>query len=148
MDVIKKHREFLVYCLFGFLASLLNIAIFDVAHNNFNMQLWLANTLAWFISNTFSFFVTKMYVFKTEMKDYSKMFHEGIFFLLSRLFSLLFDDVFMIVAVLALPVNNLIIKAIDQVLVGILNYFTSKLIFNYNNRRLRERIKQLRARRN
>ncbi|MQS45936.1 GtrA family protein [Companilactobacillus mishanensis] len=148
MDVIKKHREFLVYCLFGFLASLLNIAIFDVAHNNFNMQLWLANTLAWFISNTFSFFVTKMYVFKTEMKDYPKMLHEGIFFLLSRLFSLLFDDVFMVVAVLALPVNNLIIKAIDQVLVGILNYFTSKLIFNYNNRRLRERIKQLRARRN
>ncbi|MQS89082.1 GtrA family protein [Companilactobacillus mishanensis] len=148
MDVIKKHREFLVYCLFGFLASLLNIAIFDVAHNNFNMQLWLANTLAWFISNTFSFFVTKMYVFKTEMRDYPKMLHEGIFFLLSRLFSLLFDDVFMIVAVLALPVNNLIIKAIDQVLVGILNYFTSKLIFNYNNRRLRERIKQLRARRN
>ncbi|MFD1472787.1 GtrA family protein [Companilactobacillus mishanensis] len=148
MDVIKKHREFLVYCLFGFLASLLNIAIFDVAHNNFNMQLWLANTLAWFISNTFSFFVTKMYVFKTEMKDYPKMLHEGIFFLLSRLFSLLFDDVFMVVAVLALPVNNLIIKAIDQVLVGILNYFMSKLIFNYNNRRLRERIKQLRARRN
>ncbi|WP_010624358.1 GtrA family protein [Companilactobacillus versmoldensis] len=147
MKMLKQHREFLVYCLFGFLASVLNIAIFNLAHNNLAMQLWLANTIAWFISNLFSFFVTKYYVFQTEMTDYKKLFHEGGCFLLSRIFSLVIDDLFMIVAVLILPWNNLIIKAIDQIIVGLFNYYSSKWIFDYNNRHLMERFKNLRTKR-
>lgn len=141
MRLFKKYRDFWIYCIFGFLASLLNIAIFNIAHNNLAMQLWLANTLAWFISNTFSFFVTKIYVFRTEMNDLTKLFHEGAYFLVSRIFSLVLDDVFMIVAVWILPWNNLIIKAIDQVIVGLFNYFSSKWIFDYNNRHILQRLR-------
>lgn len=147
MKFIKKYRNFWVYCLFGFLASLINIGIFDLSHNYFHIQLWIANTVAWFISNFFSFFVTKFYVFKSEMENLKKLFHEGMFFLFSRIFSLLFDDFFMIVAVLIFPWNNLIIKAIDQVIVGLFNYFSSKIIFNYNNRHLIERFKNLKEKR-
>ncbi|WP_125770073.1 GtrA family protein [Companilactobacillus furfuricola] len=142
MKYIKKYRDFWMYCIFGFLASLLNIAIFNIVHNNMQVQLGLANTIAWFISNTFSFFVTKMYVFRTEMKNFKKMLHEGSYFLLSRILSLVIDNLFMIIAVLILPWNNLIIKAIDQVVVGLFNYFSSKWIFGYSNRHLLERFKQ------
>ncbi|KRN97896.1 GtrA family protein [Companilactobacillus kimchiensis] len=143
MDFIKKYRNFFVYCLFGFLASLINIGIFDFSHNYFHIPLWIANTIAWFISNFFSFFVTKLYVFKSEMENLKKLFQEGSIFLISRIFSLIFDDLFMIVAVFIFPWNNLIIKAVDQVIVGIFNYFSSKLIFNYKNRHLIERFKNL-----
>lgn len=145
MNFIRKHRDFAVYCLFGFLASIINIVIFDLSHNNFGIPLWVANTIAWFISNVFSFFVTKIYVFKTPMGSYKKMFNEGIYFIVSRLFSLLFDDVFMIVAVLIFPLNNILIKAIDQLVVGLFNYYSSKWIFNYNNRNIIEKIKQFRV---
>ena len=147
MDFLKKYRNFWVYCFFGFLASLINIGIFDLSHNYFHIPLWIANTVAWFISNFFSFFVTKLYVFKSEMENLKKLLHEGIYFLVSRIFSLIFDDVFMIVAVFIFPWNNLIIKAIDQLIVGLFNYFSSKLIFNYNNRRLMERFKSLKEKR-
>ncbi|CAJ1198885.1 GtrA family protein [Companilactobacillus nantensis] len=147
MDFIKKYRNFWVYCFFGFLASLINIGIFDLSHNYFHIPLWIANTVAWFISNFFSFFVTKLYVFKSEMESLKKLFHEGIVFLVSRIFSLIFDDIFMIVAVFIFPWNNLIIKAIDQLIVGLFNYFSSKLIFNYNNRQLIERFKNLKSKR-
>ena len=147
MNFLKKYRNFGVYCLFGFLASLLNIGIFDLSHNYFHITLWVANTIAWFISNFFSFFVTKLYVFKSEMENLKKLFKEGMFFLVSRIFSLIFDDIFMIVAVFIFPWNNLIIKAIDQLIVGLFNYFSSKLIFNYQNRHLIDRIKNLKARR-
>ncbi|MQS75938.1 GtrA family protein [Companilactobacillus halodurans] len=147
MDFIKKYRNFGVYCFFGFLASLINIVIFDLSHNDLHITLWIANTVAWFISNFFSFFVTKRYVFKSEMGDLKKVFQEGIAFLVSRIFSLVFDDIFMIVAVFIFPWNNLIIKAIDQVIVGLFNYFSSKLIFNYNNRHLIERFRALRDKR-
>lgn len=147
MDFLKKYRNFWVYCFFGFLASLINIGIFDLSHNYFHIPLWIANTVAWFISNFFSFFVTKLYVFKSEMENLKKLLHEGIYFLVSRIFSLIFDDVFMIVAVFIFPWNNLIIKAIDQLIVGLFNYFSSKLIFNYNNRRLMERFKNLKEKR-
>jgi len=143
MDFIKKYRNFFVYCLFGFLASLINIGIFDFSHNYFHIPLWIANTIAWFISNFFSFFVTKLYVFKSEMENLKKLFQEGSIFLISRIFSLIFDDLFMIVAVFIFPWNNLIIKAVDQAIVGIFNYFSSKLIFNYKNRHLIERFKNL-----
>lgn len=147
MNFLKKYRNFGVYCLFGFLASLLNIGIFDLSHNYFHITLWIANTIAWFISNFFSFFVTKLYVFKSEMESLKKLFKEGMFFLISRIFSLIFDDIFMVVAVFIFPWNNLIIKAIDQLIVGLFNYFSSKLIFNYQNRRLIDRIKNLKERR-
>lgn len=147
MDFIKKYRNFWVYCFFGFLASIINIGIFDLSHNYFHIPLWIANTVAWFISNFFSFFVTKLYVFKSEMEGFKKLFHEGIIFLVSRIFSLIFDDFFMIVAVFIFPWNNLIIKAIDQLIVGLFNYFSSKLIFNYNNRQLIERFKNLKSKR-
>jgi len=147
MNFLKKYRNFGVYCFFGFLASLLNIGIFDVTHNYFQFPLWIGNTIAWFISNFFSFFVTKIYVFKSEIENLKKLFHEGWYFLLSRIFSLLFDDFFMIVAVLVFPWNNLIIKAIDQIIVGIFNYFSSKLIFDYKNRHLIERLKSVRQKR-
>ncbi|MFH5811204.1 GtrA family protein [Companilactobacillus sp. FL22-1] len=147
MNFIKKYRNFWVYCFFGFLASIINIGIFDLSHNYFHIPLWLANTIAWLISNFFSFFVTKLYVFKSEIGDFKKMLNEGIYFLISRIFSLIFDDVFMIVAVLIFPWNNLIIKAIDQLVVGLFNYFSSKLIFNYENRVLLNKIKELKAKR-
>lgn len=147
MNFLRKHRDFLVYCLFGFLASLLNIAIFNLSHNNFKITLWIANTIAWFISNVFSFFMTKFYVFKTEVGSYKKLIKEGSVFMVSRILSLLFDNFFMIIAVFFLPVNNLIIKAIDQLLVGLFNYFSSKWIFNYKNRHLLERLKKLRTKR-
>lgn len=147
MGIIRKYREFLVYCIFGFLASILNIIVFDLAHNNFQMQLWLANTLAWFISNTFSFFVTKKYVFQTDMSDLNKVFHEGSYFLISRILSLVLDDVFMIVAVWIIPWNNLIIKALDQIIVGLFNYFSSKWIFDYQNRHLLQRLREMRSKR-
>jgi len=147
MNVLKKYRNFWVYCLFGFLASLINIGIFDLIHNDFQIPLWIANTIAWFISNFFSFFVTKLFVFKSEMGSFKKIFKEGMFFLVSRIFSLIFDDIFMIVAVFIFPWNNLIIKAIDQVIVGLFNYFSSKLIFNYNNRHLIERFKNFKEKR-
>ncbi|WP_125760402.1 GtrA family protein [Companilactobacillus hulinensis] len=145
MDFIRKHRDFAVYCLFGFLASLINIVIFDMAHNNFGIPLWIANTIAWFVSNVFSFFVTKIFVFKRKMGNVKKMFQEGIYFILSRLFSLLFDDFFMIVAVMVLPFGNIIIKVIDQLVVGLFNYYSSKLIFNYNNRNLIDKFKKFRS---
>jgi len=147
MDFIKKYRNFGVYCFFGFLASIINIGIFDLSHNYFGIPLWIANTIAWFISNFFSFFVTKLYVFKSEMEGFKKMFHEGTLFLVSRILSLIFDDFFMIAAVLIFPWNNLIIKAIDQLIVGLFNYFSSKVIFNYNNRHLLEKIKNLKVKR-
>jgi Predicted membrane protein len=147
MDFLKKYRNFGVYCFFGFLASLINIGIFDLSHNYFHIPLWIANTVAWFISNFFSFFVTKLYVFKSEMENLKKLFKEGMYFLVSRIFSLIFDDVFMIVAVLIFPWNNLIIKAIDQLIVGIFNYFSSKLIFSYNNRKIIERLRSLKEKR-
>ncbi|APU71994.1 hypothetical protein BI355_1689 [Companilactobacillus crustorum] len=77
------------------------------------------------------------------MESFKKLFQEGLIFLVSRLFSLIFDDIFMIVAVFIFPWNNLIIKAIDQLIVGLFNYFSSKLIFNYNNRHLIEKLKSL-----
>lgn len=148
MKLIEKYRDFLVYCIFGFMASVINIIVFNISHNNLKITLWLANTIAWLIANVFSFFVTKIYVFKTEMGNYKMMFKEGSYFLASRIFSLLFDDFFMIVAVMVLPLNNIIIKIIDQLVVGLFNYFSSKWIFKYNNRNLLEKIRNLRSNKN
>ncbi|WP_099974373.1 MULTISPECIES: GtrA family protein [Lactobacillaceae] len=143
MKFYNKYREFFVYCFFGFLASVINIFVFTAIHSQFHLKVLFANTVAWLLANIFSFVVTRRFVFKVPFEGFKKLAEESSYFLVSRLLALLIDDIFMVVAVMVLPWSSFVIKIIDQILIGLFNYFSSKIIFNYNNRHLLEKMKQI-----
>lgn len=135
MNYYKKHHHFFTYVIFGFLASLINIGIFNVCHVNFKRTILLSNTLAWFISNLFSFYCNKLIVFKSKETSIRHLRELSSFFS-SRAFSWIFDMLIMYIGVWLLPKHPVFVKIIDQALVGIFNYLITKKIFISSNKNM------------
>ncbi|WP_235184303.1 GtrA family protein [Agrilactobacillus composti] len=144
--LITKYRNFLMYTLFGTLASLVNILAYWLLGHAFGWPYLLANSLAWFISVLFSFFVNKSWVFKSAYSTWTEFLAEFISFMLSRILSFFVDNFLMFVGISLLQVASIGVKIIDQVLVGLLNYLTSVLVFNRRTRRLKDTYQRAKAR--
>ncbi|UQS81761.1 GtrA family protein [Bombilactobacillus folatiphilus] len=142
MNIYKKHRDFIIYTIYGFLASVINVIMFNVLHNHWHINLLLANTGAWLIANVFSFIVNKKLVFHTNYQSWSTFFKESSLFLSQRLLSLILDNIIMWLGISFLHWNNLIIKMVDQIIVGLVNYLSTQAIFLQENSPMVQRIQQ------
>ena len=132
-EFLKKHRNFLTYTVFGFLASIVNVVTFGYFHNTLKESLLIANTIAWFLSNLFSFVVNKHIVFKTNAHDFVSTFVELLKFFATRIISLIIDNIFMSIGLHLFPHDSIAVKIVDQVFVGILNYLVTSKIFLHDN---------------
>ncbi|MGR3741452.1 GtrA family protein [Companilactobacillus sp. DQM5] len=134
-------KLFLKYTVFGFLASIINVVIFNFYHVDMKKTIFVSNTFAWFVANLFSFFTSKHIVFKNNKHTLSTYMKELGSFFTTRGFSWIIDMMIMYVGIWIIPKHPVVVKIINQVLIGILNYSTSKLIFTYNNRSLIRKFK-------
>lgn len=101
----------------------------------------VVNTVAFIISNLFSFFVNKELVFTQNLDDrHGVLYQLGMFFLY-RLLSLIPDNIIMVVGLSWLHWNTLLVKIIDQIMVGLINYLTTRLIFQRNEHSMIEKAK-------
>ncbi|MDO1605201.1 GtrA family protein [Lactobacillus sp. YT155] len=137
-----KYTNLLFYSIFGFLASVINVVIFDQFHTNLHSTMLIANTIAWFISNLFSFFANKHIVFKNDKHSRVDYLHELGSFFSARAFSWVIDMGIMYIGVWIFPTHPVRVKIFDQVLVGIINYLVTKIIFTHNNRNIINRFKR------
>ncbi|WP_125607038.1 GtrA family protein [Lapidilactobacillus bayanensis] len=141
---LKNHRDFISYTFFGFLASVINIVSFMVIKSTFHAHYMFANTLAWLISVIFGFFTNKSLVFKSEYSTGYALITELIAFSFFRGISLLADSAIMFVCISGLNLSSFTAKVIDQILVGILNYITSRYTFSKDQRQMTRRLRQRR----
>lgn len=101
----------------------------------------VVNTVAFIISNLFSFFVNKELVFTQNLDDrHGVLYQLGMFFLY-RLLSLIPDNIIMVVGLSWLHWNTLLVKIIDQIMVGLINYLTTRSIFQLNEHSMIEKAK-------
>ncbi|EEU21779.2 GtrA family protein [Lactobacillus mulieris] len=140
--LLRRHRNLYVYMFFGFVAALINTIVFVVLHNNFKVVLVLANTLAFIISNLASFFFNHYAVFTHHVDKSKSIWHKLIAFFTFRIISIIPDTLIMLVGLSVLRWNTVLVKLIDQLLVGIFNYLTTKAVFQKNDHFIRERIRQ------
>lgn len=140
----KNHLDFFSYTFFGFLASVINIVSFMVIKSTFHAHYMFANTLAWLISVIFGFFTNKSLVFKSEYSTGYALITELVAFFFFRGISLLADSAIMFVCITGMNLSSLVAKVIDQVLVGILNYVTTRYTFSKDQRQMVKRLRQRR----
>lgn len=142
--LLQRHHDFFSYTFFGFLASVVNIASFFLFRNLLSVPYFYANIIAFFIANLFSFFMNKHIVFTTNADDNSGFLIQLGLFFAYRLISLIPDNLTMFIGLSWLQWNSFIVKIIDQVIVGIFNYFTTRSVFkketNYLRRKLQENL--------
>lgn len=144
--VFRRHRNFYVYIIFGFLAAVINTIVFMVMHQSMHIQLIVANTVAFIIANLASFYFNQVLVFVDNKRD-SKIWKKLLAFFTFRVISLIPDNLIMLVGLGMLRGEAFWVKIIDQILVGIFNYLTTRLVFIKQDHQLQQRIRERRKNR-
>ena len=120
---IRKNADFLVYCVFGAMATAVNMLSYEALYR----QLGLPNTpsvaLAWFLAVTFAFFTNKYIVFRKKgTVNRHSFLSELMYFYLCRAASGVLDIVIMFIAVDLLALNHTLWKFISNLAMGLCNY--------------------------
>lgn len=140
--LIKRHRNLWVYTVFGFVAALINTVVFMVLHSWWHNVMVISNTIAFIISNLASFYFNQKAVFINNVDHEHSTWHKLIVFFTYRVISLIPDTLIMLVGLSWLHLNALLVKIIDQVLVGIFNYLTTRSVFQKQEHTMIERAKR------
>lgn len=139
--VFKRHRNLWVYMVFGFLAALINTVVFLVLHSWWHNVMVISNTIAFIVSNLASFYFNQKAVFINNVDHDHSTWHKLIVFFTYRVISLIPDTLIMLVGLSWLHLNALLVKIIDQILVGIFNYLTTRSVFQKQEHTMIERAK-------
>ncbi len=125
---LKEHIDFLIYCIFGAMATAVNMLSYHVLYNITGVANTLAALLSWFLAVTFAFFTNKFFVFRSKEKRAGKVISELLMFYTSRAGTGVLDVAIMYIAVdlLSYPAN--LWKFIANLIVGVINYLAGKLL--------------------
>ncbi|MBA1393227.1 GtrA family protein [Lactobacillus sp. XV13L] len=140
--VVKRHRNLFVYMVFGFVAALINTVVFMALHKWGRSPLLIANTIAFVVSNLASFFFNQKAVFTNNVDQEHSTWQKLLAFFAYRIISIIPDSLIMLVGLSWLHLNALSVKIIDQLLVGIFNYLTTRSVFQAQEKTMIERAKE------
>lgn len=122
------NRETISYIICGVLTTIINYVINYICFYYAGISTFWSNNIAWIVSVMFAFFPNKIFVFGSKSWKLHTVLHEFYTFIIARILSLGFDDIFMVVTVDHLHMENNIAKLFSNVFVVIMNYFASKFV--------------------
>lgn len=123
--MIKKilNKETILYLIFGFCTTILNIIVYK-GLTLLSIDYLVSTILAWFISVIFAFITNKVFVFENHNKKFLSLFAQ---FFSSRILTGGLDVFIMFISVDILCFNDFIVKIISNILIIIINYLLSKI---------------------
>lgn len=123
----KKFKDVLLYLFFGVLTTVINLVTFWFLGTKLDLNIHLANIVAWIVAVIFAYVTNRTWVFKEHAHGSKAIIKEILGFGAGRLFTLGVEEVMLIVFVDIMKFNENIVKLIGQVAVVVLNYIISKL---------------------
>ena len=128
-ELFEKHREILVYLIFGVLTTIVNWAVHIPLYNYLGLSATVSTAIAWVVSVIFAFLTNKPIVFQSKDWSLKVAGPEFLKFVGCRVGSGVLELVSIMVTVDILHFNGTIMKIIVSVFVVIINYVGSKLLF-------------------
>lgn len=125
IKVNNTHKEIIRYIIFGILTTIINYISYVILTRIFTVSELYSVAIAWIISIIFAFITNKFFVFNNKNNFILK---EFALFTGSRVSTLLLDLSLMFILVKVLLFNDLVCKAIINILVIVLNYILSKFL--------------------
>ncbi|MBQ6806782.1 MAG: GtrA family protein [Lachnospiraceae bacterium] len=126
-DMYKKHEEGINYLIFGFLAFVLNYALYFFFESLLHMNYMLATAFSWVLTVVFAYWTNHTFVFKSKNMDTASLIKEFGSFISARIATELLELLLMYLMVDLAGINSYIAKLIGQTIVILTNYFLSKL---------------------
>lgn len=121
------NREIMLYLLFGVLTTIVNYVSYYLFTRYLQLDVLLANGLAWVLSVIFAYITNKIYVFQSKTTSLSDLGKEFMLFISARIGSGVFDMLIVYLFVDIFGMSDLIIKLISNVVVIIANWAISKI---------------------
>lgn len=128
----QKYKRIILYLIFGFFTSLVNIIIYLALTKVFNLHYMASNIAAWIASVMFAYITNRLFVFVSQSKGLLCIIGECAAFFGCRLFSGLADTTIMYVMINLIHLNDMFVKIIANLIVIILNYVFSKQVIFKN----------------
>ena len=123
-----RYQDVIPYLFFGVCTTLVNMAAYAVAAYPLGLSVTASTVIAWVLAVLFAYVTNRRWVFHSEARTASEIGREMVSFFSCRLATFFVDLGCMFLFVDVLHCNDLIIKALDNVLVVVLNYVASKLL--------------------
>ena len=122
----RAHKQILLYLFFGVLAVILNLALFAGFEYGLGLNELVNNIICWVICVLVQFFTNRTWVFETHTENLAGFFRQMAEFFGGRLFTLVVEEVILLVFITWLGGNAMVVKSTGQILVILLNYLISK----------------------
>ena len=128
--IYYKNPEIWNYLIVGLLTTVVSLVTYFIVTRTFldpnnEIELQIANIIAWVFAVIFAYVTNRVFVFKSKNKNIAS---EVSKFVGSRIASLLMDMLIMFIVVSLLSLSDVIGKIASQVVVTIANYILSKLL--------------------
>ena len=124
----RRYQDVIPYLFFGVCTTLVNMAAYWVAAYPLGWSVTASTVIAWILAVLFAYVTNRRWVFHSEARAAAEIMREMASFFSCRLATGLVDLGCMFLFVDVLHCNDLIVKALDNVLVVVLNYAASKLL--------------------
>ena len=121
----KKHKEVLLYLLFGGLTTLVSIATFAL-FMALGLNELIANVLSWILAVLFAYVTNRTWVFVSEAETTGAVAKEIASFFGGRVATLLVEEAILAIFITWLGFPAIWVKVAAQVIVIVLNYVISK----------------------
>jgi putative flippase GtrA len=123
-----KYKDVIPYLFFGVCTTLVNIAVYWLCAHPFGFGVMPSTIIAWIAAVLFAYLTNRKWVFHSEAVGLKSVCAEIVAFFGCRLATGILDWLMMFVFVDYLHFNDVVIKAVANVVVIILNYVASKVV--------------------
>lgn len=126
--IYEKYKDVIPYLFFGVCTTLVNIAVYWICAHPLNTGIMPGTIIAWITAVLFAYLTNRKWVFHSEAYSAKEILREIIAFFSCRIATGVIDWLMMYVFVDCLHINDVLIKAVANIIVIVLNYIASKLL--------------------
>lgn len=133
----NKYKSIISYLFWGVVTTIVNLGVFQILSPVLHWNVSLSTVIAWFASVLVAYFTNKVWVFGSHYTTIHDFIIELLRFFFYRGLTLVIDLIITYIGINVLkfdtPIQQFIVKFVDNVVVVIANYIFSKwLIFKDN----------------
>lgn len=126
--LLSKYWDIFPYIFFGICTMMINTISYYISTHLLKCSIMTSTILAWLLAVLFAYLTNRQWVFKSNTHGTNAILKEMLSFFACRLATGFADWGCMFIFVIILEMNDVVIKAMANILVIILNYIASKLI--------------------
>lgn len=127
-ELYKKYSDLIPYLFFGVCTTIVNVGIYWLFSHLLKQKVMVSTVVAWVLAVFFAYITNRKWVFHSESSKPQEIFIEIVKFFSARIATGIVDWLCMFIFVDLINYNDVIIKALANVLVIFLNYVASRYV--------------------